>query len=327
MINVIGGAGFIGSCLCRQLTDSDQTVFRIIDKKKSVMFPEKSVIADIRSVSDLQRSLDEESTIINLAAEHRDDVLPLSLYDEVNVNGAINLCAVARLKKIRTIIFTSSVAVYGFSDENVNEDGAINPFNDYGRTKAEAEKIYLSWQKEDPKNRTLIIIRPTVVFGEGNRGNVYNLLRQISSGHFLMIGDGKNSKSMAYVENLTAFIRFNFDAKPGLHIYNYADKPDLNMNELVMLVRRSLGKPEKFLIRLPYSLAYCIGKFFDLLRIVTGKSFLISSIRIKKFCSNTVYVSKKIINLNFSPPFSLPDALEKTIHYEFIEIPGNKKGN
>ena len=49
------------------------------------------------------------------------------------------------------------------------EEGAINPFNEYGRTKALAEDVYREWRAKDPDSRSLIIVRPTVVFGEGNR--------------------------------------------------------------------------------------------------------------------------------------------------------------
>ena len=134
------------------------------------------------------------STIINLAAVHRDDVRPLSRYDDVNVQGAKNICEAARKHEINQIIFTSSVAVYGFAPTDTDESGEFNYFNDYGRTKFMAEQVYKAWQEEDPKSRTLVILRPTVIFGEGNRGNVYNLLRQIAARKFLMFGDGKNIK-------------------------------------------------------------------------------------------------------------------------------------
>ena len=82
------------------------------------------------------------------------------------------------------IVFTSSVAVYGFAPPDTSEAGDISYFNEYGRTKHIAEKVYADWQAEDPLNRCLVIVRPTVIFGPGNRGNVYNLLRQIANGWF-----------------------------------------------------------------------------------------------------------------------------------------------
>ena len=173
-ILVIGGSGFIGSRLCVQLNNSGHN-FSIVDKVVSSLFQSRSIIADIRSSLKLALPF-TPTAIINLAAEHRDDVRPLSLYDEVNVGGARNVCELARINSINTIVFTSSVAVYGFAPIGTNEYGKIDPFNEYGRTKWEAEKIYRDWQSEDPPNRRLVIIRPTVVFGERNRGNVFNLL-------------------------------------------------------------------------------------------------------------------------------------------------------
>jgi nucleoside-diphosphate-sugar epimerase len=116
-----------------------------------------------------------------------------SLYDEVNVKGAENVCNACLKLGIKKIIFTSSVAVYGFAPIGTDETGKINYFNDYGRTKWLAEEKYRAWLKNDPEN-SLTIIRPTVVFGEQNRGNVYNLLRQIAEGRFLMVGKGTNKK-------------------------------------------------------------------------------------------------------------------------------------
>jgi nucleoside-diphosphate-sugar epimerase len=179
-IVVIGGSGFIGTRLCHRINSTSSSDFEIIDKEPSTSFPYKAKQVDICQLKDLQISIKNASVIVNLAAEHRDDVRPISLYDRVNVEGAKNICQIARENNINKIIFTSSVAVYGFAESGTNESGKISPFNDYGRTKWEAEKVYLSWQAEDP-SRALVIIRPTVVFGERNRGNVFNLLKQVAS--------------------------------------------------------------------------------------------------------------------------------------------------
>ena len=317
-VAVIGGSGFIGTCLSRRLSYNDQTHFQIVDKVHSNGFFDKTLIADVRSVEQLRATIREHDVIVNLAAEHRDDVRPLSLYEDVNVGGARNICTVARERGVSTIVFTSSVAVYGFAPIGTSESGNISPFNDYGRTKYEAEQVFRAWQAEAPNERTLVIIRPTVVFGEQNRGNVYNLLRQIASGRFLMVGSGENRKSMAYVENVAAFIEYSMAFNPGVHIYNFIDKPDFTMNQLVGSVKRTLGQDEKIGLRLPYPLGYAIGKGFDLVAAITGKRLAISSIRVKKFCANSVY-NTAIDETGFLPPVSVAQALEKTIRHEFIE--------
>ncbi|HBE90093.1 MAG TPA: UDP-N-acetylglucosamine 4-epimerase [Candidatus Andersenbacteria bacterium] len=318
MIIIIGGSGFIGTRLGRLLTRAT-AAFNIVDIAVSRAFPKQTVVADVRLAESLSTAIPDDAIIINLAAEHRDDVKPLCLYDEVNVDGAKNVCTVAREKNVKTIIFTSTVAVYGFAPINTDESGHIAPFNDYGRTKYEAEQVYKAWQAEEPDARILVIVRPTVAFGEQNRGNVYNLLRQIASGKFVMVGEGLNRKSMAYVENLAAFLLYVITSfKPGVHIYNYVDKPDSSMNSLVGTVNRMLGRPEKIGFRLPFAVGYAIGKCFDALAAVTGKKFAISSIRVKKFCSDSVFETS-ISKTGFVPPVPLAEALERTVRHEFIE--------
>lgn len=318
LVSVVGGSGFIGTRLARRLSLRSDIQFQIIDKVLGTAFPEKTMIADVCSVEQLRTVICENDLIVNLAAEHRDDVRPLSLYDDVNVGGASNLCAVARERKVNTIVFTSSVAVYGFAPIGTDESGEINPFNDYGRTKYEAEQIFKTWQSEAPHERTLVIIRPTVVFGEQNRGNVFNLLRQIACGKFVMIGTGENRKSMTYVENVAALIEYTLCFKPGVHLYNAIDKPDFTMNQLVQAVKQVLGQSGKIRFRLPFAAGYAIGKCFDLIACITGKRLAISSIRVKKFCANSVY-NTAIDQTGFVPPVNLSKALEQTIRHEFIE--------
>jgi nucleoside-diphosphate-sugar epimerase len=318
LVHVVGGSGFVGTRLVRRLKNKNTNEIKIIDRSSSIAFPEIVELSDVRSIDDLRRSISLDAVIVNLAAEHRDDVRPLSLYDDVNVGGAKNICLVAREKGVKKIIFTSTVAVYGFAPIGTDESGKIAPFNDYGRTKYEAEQIYKAWHTEAPDERTLVIIRPTVIFGEQNRGNVYNLLKQIASGKFVMIGDGKNRKSMAYVENVAAFIEYSMSFKPGLHTYNYIDKPDFTMNTLVGNVNSMLGRSSKIGFRLPFSVGYLIGKCFDLVSTVTGKRFAISSIRVKKFCANSVF-NTAVESTGFVPPVPLEEALENTVRHEFIE--------
>jgi nucleoside-diphosphate-sugar epimerase len=317
-VAVIGGSGFIGTRLLKRLANVVDYYLTIIDKVSSSTFAHLGFIADVRSIDQLRKCVPFQSVIVNLAAEHRDDVRPFSLYDDVNVGGARNICTIAREKGVQTIIFTSSVAVYGFAPIGTDESGKIAPFNDYGRTKYEAEQIFKAWQAEAPDERTLVIIRPTVVFGEQNRGNVYNLLRQIASGKFVMVGNGENRKSMAYVENVAAFIEYSMSFKPGVHIYNFIDKPDFTMNTLVGNVNRILGRSEKIGFRIPFALGYLIGKGFDLVSAITGKRFAISSIRVKKFCANSVY-NTAIDKTGFVPPVPLELALAQTVRYEFVE--------
>lgn len=256
-------------------------------------------------------------TVVLLAAEHRDDVTPVNLYYDVNVNGTKNVIEAVEEMGIRNIIFTSSAAVYGLRKNNPDEKSTPEPSSPYGKSKLEAEEILIKWQKKDPQNHSLTIIRSAAVFGENNRGNVYNLLRQIASGKFVMVGKGDNRKSMAYVGNNAAFIHHCIKtSEPGCRIVNYADQPDLTMNQLLIQVERSLNKKLPA-VRLPYWLGRLGGLSFDVVSSVTGIKFRITSERIKKFCVPTQLNAALVHNSDFVPPFSLDEGLDRTLRFEF----------
>jgi nucleoside-diphosphate-sugar epimerase len=179
----------------------------------------------------------------------------------------------------------------------------------------EAEGIYRAWAAEDPA-RTLVIVRPSVVFGEGNRGNVYNLLRQIASGRFLMVGQGNNAKSMVYVGNIVAFLQHTLSLGSGVHIFNYVDGPDMDTNTLVEHVRHCLNKPGT-VVRIPEVLALAGGHLLDCVARLTGRTFVISAIRVRKFCESTQFRAERVAASGFIAPYSLGEGLARTIQFEF----------
>jgi nucleoside-diphosphate-sugar epimerase len=320
-ITVIGGSGFVGTNLCKKLFERQQS-FEIIDLKKSREFPDKCKICDVRDIKALRSSVTGD-IIVNLAAVHRDDVRDKSEYYTTNVKGAENIVDICTEMNIKKIIFTSTVAVYGFADEGTDESGVINPFNEYGRTKFLAEEKLRHWNSID--NNCLTIVRPTVIFGEGNRGNVFNLLKQIASGKFLMIGKGDNKKSMAYIGNVVAFLDacICHDEKYGL--YNYVDTPNMTMNELVSQVRNVLKGKNNVGLRVPYWLGMMLGYFADFLSHITKKNIPISSIRVKKFASSTEFRSAKNQLNEFETPFQLSDGIRRTLESEFIKPDPNRE--
>lgn len=313
-VSVIGGSGFIGTCLVGKLLDHGLSV-RIGDINSSKSYPDLWAECDVRNGESVRELCAGADVIVNLAAEHRDDVHPISRYYEVNVEGAIQVCKAARECGVSKIVFTSSVAIYGFQPRPVDENGPFEPFNHYGRTKLDAEKVYRAWAEEDT-TRSLIIVRPSVVFGEGNRGNVYNLLRQIATGKFLMVGSGQNIKSMAYVGNVAAFLDHAVNLGPGVQIFNYADGPDMNTKDLVAHIRQCLGKPGNP-PSIPKPIAMTGGRLLDLVARASGRTFPISAIRVRKFCESTQVRADRLQQTGFTPPYSLRDGLTRAIQSEF----------
>lgn len=239
---------------------------------------------------------------------------PLSRYQETNVEGAARVCDAVRENGIRRIVFTSSVSVYGFQPRPVDESEPFAPFNEYGKTKLEVEGVYRAWAAEDA-SRTLVIVRPTVVFGEGNRGNVYSLIHQIASRRFLMVGAGENIKSIACVGSVAAFLAHTLSLGPGEHIFNYVDGPDRKTRELVDQIRRGLGHASA-IRHTPIrrhgrrSAAGCCGVSFR-------RIFPISAIRMRKFPESTQFRAERAQQTGFAAPYSLSEGLERTIRFEF----------
>ena len=310
---IIGGSGFVGSFLLKELKNHK---FINLDKHPSPFFNNKTFIGDIRNLEEIKIPIGTTSVTL-LAAEHRDDISPISLYYDVNVQGTKNVLKAMDLAGVTNLIFTSSVAIYGLNKKNPNETHKEDPFNHYGKSKWEAELLIKEWYESDPNNKSVTILRPTVIFGERNRGNVYNLLKQISSGRFMMIGKGQNKKSMAYVGNIVAFIKSRIEtSEEGYHVFNYADNPDFSMNELTKHIEEKmdiiLSKQN-----IPYWIGLMGGYAFDLIAFFSRKKLSVSSVRVQKFCATTQFDASKVHDV-FKSPYTLKEGLDKTLEHEFI---------
>ena len=314
---MIGASGFVGTRLLNLLKDYPEYECKNVDLLPSHFFNDLTVIGDVRDQASMDKELEGADLVILLAAQHRDDVTPTTLYYDTNVGGMETTLKAMEKNACRRIIFFSSVAVYGLNKKNPDEEHPKDPFNHYGKSKWQAEQVLQEWHKTH-SDWNINIVRPTVIFGERNRGNVYNLLKQISSGKFLMVGKGDNKKSMAYVGNIVAFVKYMIDnLTTGYNVYNYIDKPDFTMNDLVMLVEKVLNKHIPA-THFPYWMGMIGGYCFDLLAKITGKKLTISSVRVKKFCATTEFNSNKMLNSGFKAPYTLQEGLSRTLEFEFI---------
>ena len=318
----IGGSGFVGTRLIGLLKDSaekqgEKWEIKNVDLLQSHFFPEVTTIGDVRVQEQMDRELKGADVVVLLAAQHRDDVSPVSLYYDTNVGGMEVTLKAMEKNGVKRIVFFSSVAVYGLNKHNPDENHPKDPFNHYGKSKWLAEMELEKWYRTHP-DWNISILRPTVIFGERNRGNVYNLLKQISGGKFLMVGKGNNRKSMAYVGNIVAFIRFLIEnKKDGYDAYNYIDKPDFTMNELVGHVSKVLDKHIP-MTHFPYWLGMLGGYGFDILAFVTRKKLTVSSVRVKKFCATTEFDASKALATGFKAPYTLGEGLARTLEFEFV---------
>ena len=186
-ILVTGGSGFIGTRLVGELLKAGHQV-TIFDKNESPKCPELVVIGIVCDKDALTKTATGHDVIYHLAAEHADDVRPISLYHDVNVGGAKNLIFAADNAGIKKIIFTSSVAVYPLNADEPDEDSQVAPFNEYGKSKYAAEQVLTEWASE-AISRSLTIVQPCVIFGEDIRGQhlqsaITGLQKEIYHGRF-----------------------------------------------------------------------------------------------------------------------------------------------
>lgn len=315
-IAIIGGSGFVGTKLIDALSVQSEVSIVNIDKQPSEAHPAVTVLGNVLDAESLSNALIGADAVVLLAAEHRDDVSPTSLYYDVNVKGMQNTLEAMKKQGVKQLIFTSSVAIYGLDKDNPNESFPAEPFNHYGKSKWEAEVVLQQWA-QDHRDWSIGIVRPTVIFGEGNRGNVFNLLNQIASGKFMLIGKGNNEKSMSYIGNIVAFLQFMLSENmAGVNVYNYVDKPDFTTKDLVHHTGKILDKRIPTL-RIPYWLGMLGGYGFDVLAFISRKKLSISSVRVKKFCAVTQYDSTKAMSSGFQPPFSMQEGLSRTLAAEF----------
>lgn len=121
-IAMIGASGFVGTRLIDLLKDDTEYQVKNIDLQPSLFFNNLTVIGDVRDQEQMDRVLKGCDLVILLAAQHRDDVSPISLYYDTNVGGMeVTLKAMER-NGIKRIIFFSSVAVYGLNKHNPDEN-------------------------------------------------------------------------------------------------------------------------------------------------------------------------------------------------------------
>jgi nucleoside-diphosphate-sugar epimerase len=304
---VTGGAGFIGQRLVSRLLDAGATV-RVLDLEAAADPRAESVIGSILDPDAMARALRGVDTVFHLAAVHADDVRPSTHYYVVNVEGTRALLKACSVSDVRRLVFTSTVAVYGLQLDGADEDAPPVPFNDYGASKLQAEQVVAHWATADDRNRA-VIVRPCVVIGPGNRGNVHKLFNQIRRRGPLVIGNGANRKSMAYVDNVADFLLHCGTANSQLALYNYADKPDLSTAELVTMVAPALGHAES-VRHVPYLLALAIGYLCDAVAWVTRRRFAVSAVRVRKFCASSVIDSSRALTSGFEPRHSLTDGVQ-----------------
>lgn len=243
---VLGASGFIGTRLVRRLAGEGAEVVAIDIVPPRERLPEVQYrSADVRAPLPVELGRGAER-IYNLAAVHRTPGHPPREYYETNVWGALNATALAEDCVCPTVVFTSSISVYGPSEAVLSEASPLTPASDYGRSKAMAEAIHRRWRAAGPE-RKLVVVRPGVVFGPGERGNYTRLAGALRRGLFVYPGRKTAIKSGGYVDELLSTFEFALAAPDPEITYNFAFPAESTTEDIV----RTFGEVAGYRARPP----------------------------------------------------------------------------
>lgn len=324
-ILICGSSGFIGVHLVRDLAQAGHEIVCLdlvppTDYAHIAQFHQ----GDVVKPEDVRPLLDGIDCVINLAAKHHDFGVSRQEYFETNETGTRRLLECMAEAGVDKYILYSSVAVYGNGATNCDENSQPTPVSAYGASKLAAEAVTHDWVGKNDC-RSVVIIRPTVVFGEGNTANVLSLIRQVDLGLFCYFGSRQAVKSLCYVKNLTAATDFCLQRmKPGLALFNYVDKEDLAVQETVNIISNALNKRPPSLT-LPLWLGVAICGVFDLLAKVSGKNLRVSAARVRKLASSTRFRAQAIRDYGFQPQYSLEQGLGNMVRWYCQEVSKKKR--
>lgn len=247
IILVTGASGFIGTRLVKALsggsTPAQVRALDIVPPRTRVTGVEYYA-CDVRGPIPVEAG-EGAATVYNLAAVHRTPGHPVHEYYETNILGASRVTSLAEACQIPRIVFTSSISVYGASEETITECSPLHPTSAYGHSKKLAEIIHLDWARRLP-GRQLVIARPGVIFGPGEKGNFTNLARALKKGYFAYPGRKDTIKSGGYVDELLRAITFAVEQNKGEVIFNFAYPTLATTEEIVAAFSRVAGFRAKY---------------------------------------------------------------------------------
>lgn len=308
-ILITGSSGFIANHLIQSL--KNKNIIYGIDLKKS---KNTTYQFDVRKVFKTQILPKKIDLIINLAAVHREPGHKPNEYFDTNILGAENVTEFAEKVDCKQIIFTSSISPYGIEDKLKDEDTIPCPNTPYGSSKLTAEKIHIAWQNRDIKKRILTIVRPGVVFGKGEEGNMSRLVKYIHKNFFFYVGNKNTRKAGIYVKELVRQILWVHEKQvknlfPKITLFNASMWPNPSISEYVDNIKLVAGL-RRIIPNVPYSFLICCGIFFESFFKMIGKANPFSPVRLRKLVRPNLVKPSFLIKHKYKFNYTLVSALQ-----------------
>ena len=315
---IIGGSGYIGTNLTNRLIE--EKIFH-----KIYIFDIKPICKEINNSSvlyshiDIRNSIDvkienidvDHSWIFNFAAVHREPGHSFHEYFDTNIPGARNCVQFAKNIGIKNIFFTSSIAPYGRAKTQRTEQSEIYPETAYGISKSLAEQIHKNWLYQN-SSRRLVIVRPSVIFGPNDPGNVYRMIKSLKEGLFVLPNGGNIIKAYGYIHGLLDSILFTMAKRESFILYNYAENPTLPLKKMVKITKNCLNiKKPTFIINI--KIIFLLATFYYFLKKIIGGETDIHPVRVRKLVFSTNIKPKYLIDNKFEFKYDYEKALKHWI--------------
>lgn len=324
---IFGGTGFVGTAFCKFLIDecyfhkiylidhedieNKDSLYRtkIFNEMKGVKF----IYADVRKELDFFDPPEDVDLVANFAAVHREPGHLPDEYYETNILGAENICKWAEKVNCQKIVFSSSISPYGPSEEAIDESSLTVPTTPYGGSKLAAEKIHQTWQAYDSSNRQLVIVRPGVVFGAGEGGNVTRLIKAIRGRYFVYTGNKSTRKAGTYVKELCNAIYWVLNSDKAkadkVTIFNMSMNPGPSVEEYANAILSVLNK-NYFIPSLPSGLILYISYIINFFGKIFNLNHPFSPVRIKKLIKSNNILPTYLLKNNYKYKYTLEEALK-----------------
>lgn len=325
---LFGGGGFIGSHFANHLLAEGRA--------------SKVILADFQPIklSSWPKNLQEEYTkgnvefveldvrkpithpglpahadlIVNLAAVHREPGHKANEYFDTNIPGAENVCNWAKQVGCNRLVFVSSISTYGTekNSEAKDEHSVPEPTTPYGISKLAAEKINIAWNQTDP-NRRLLIVRPGLVFGPGEEGNLTRMIKAVLNRYFFYTGNKKTRKAGGYVKELCNSITWMLDRQDEHNskevLFNFTMDPAPTMEEYAKAICNT-ANVKRFIPNVPYPVLLAGSYIIQGLSKVLGIKQPINPTRIRKLLRSNSIVPAVLKEAGYSYKYTLEEALQ-----------------
>ena len=303
---VFGGSGFIGTHLTRRLSAAGTRVVSVdIREPRERLAGVDYRRGDVRALATF--SLNEPvDRIYNLAAVHTTPGHPTHEYYETNVAGALEITKLAERSGINEIVFTSSISVYGPSEEMKTEESRPAPTSAYGWSKLLAERVHDDWfNRRD--GRRLTVVRPAVVFGPGEGGNFTRMAALLAKGFFIYPGRKDTIKACIYVQDLLEAIEYARSSNRTKIVFNGAYPERYTLEQIVgTLIRDHF--PQARTVLIPQTAVTGAAKVLGVIDIF---KLGIHPDRVMKLVQSTDIYPRWLTEHGFKFPTSLEDVLKR----------------